>query len=223
MEIPVRMSLMCGALLLAMSVLPDVAKAEPADPVNECQANVEHIAFNGKVPTLQLAFFDGLLECVDLVIDDVKFSFGPLSILMYDDPAQTMLSDDMVLFNANNGPSGGIAANICLASEDSTGGVCDPLPTEVKDSASPNGSEALSIGPITDGGAGPWSVKFLSGKAIFPAGCPAVASDCGILAPVPEPAPLGDWAAAILIFAFAGAVSRVRLQEASLSRDQRSR
>lgn len=182
----IRMCMACATLSIAMGVFPGLATAD------ECAANVEHITFKGTTSPLQLVFFDTILECVDLVVDD--FTFGnkfPMTIVAFDDKGQTMRSDALVMFNATNGPNGANVANICLWSNEKANGAsnCDDIGNITK--LAFTGEPEVLRAQLNE----KWTITLTSGtlaqgnQACKPFG--AMCSDVGLLAPVPEPGTVG--------------------------------
>lgn len=159
--------------LLVITAAPEVARGD------ECRANVEHITFlntpGGAIldPALTLVLFEGVLECVDLVVDNRTLATAGSTLSTIQAFDGTTLSDSIVFFNANDGPKGA-ALNICFWSDDdgtgtNGGSTCDPMGKVI---AAPD--EVLSAGLMTDTITGTeWSANLFSDPLTgsLPVGC----------------------------------------------------
>jgi hypothetical protein len=170
-------------LLVAIAALCAFSAAD------ECNANIQHIAFNNLNSPLILTLLEGnqFLECVDLVVDDRTFGYMK-TIQQIENNA---VGDAVVLFDANNGPNGAMAANICVWSDGGIpGSNCDALGNITRQD-----SEVIMTGPIlTKLNGDKWGVIFTSD-----ADTDQRVSDTLNLQPVPEPAMLVPIGSAVLL------------------------
>ena len=184
----IRVWFACARLMAAMVLLCGVAVAgsfaPPGVPKNECPVNVEHMTFGDFLST-QLSLFEGGLECVNLVLDNEVFPFPAFTVQQMEN---RKVGDRLVFFNANDGPGGKLAANVCVFS-DGGGSTCAFMG---KEGGIVNG-EMLSSGKLVDGimSSGFTVYLYSDGDPGAPGGpCPANSqlSDCAWV--VSEPSSL---------------------------------